>query len=417
MIRTDFTAFRQSLTQNADRDLIGVRHEMFFVGARRRRGVQTLVCLVAFIRDLWWIFACCRRPADAPAEACAALLVASLPGAGGLGALRPLEARLRAAGTSCLLYVHPRLRSMDGARLPVRPTLLQLLRALGPALRLRRAPAGFDRTALALLLARSALWTQTWRATMAHHRDVGAAYVHNDFDMFLKPAVDVMQGLGLDVTCVQHGVPTAEFFPPNAVRQRVWSPAMADIYRLGGARTLEIDPPRALASERRIAGRPLDSVVHLISQTHTIIYGRGLSGHLFDLASTLRREFGEDRTLVLLHPQEARDLKPWLARAPARMLRRPPHEAFAHSACVTRVFVGFSSTAMIEAAANGHIVISADIPYSDSCGAREIMRPPLVAKPDAIAPLIRALAGDPARVEATLAAQDRWLCESIGAKV
>lgn len=416
MITHRYSAFRAEIEARPEAEaLMSVRHQAFFIGVRRNRPGQAAHCAFALARDLWWTLRHLRREgATGPAPDHA--FISSLAGVSGRLALQPLKQRLRREGRLCVDYVHPRLRGTAEALLPVRPQFRKLLAALGAVMRAPRPPSGFSRLALGLLLARASLWSAVWQATFAADRlERTETIVHNDFDMFLRPATIVAQAGGRDAVCVQHGVPTAEFFPLTARRHLVWSRRIAQIYtECGGAPVgVEITSDRPILRPRA-HGRRVDPVVRLVSQTHSVIYGHDAPRALVRLGVDLAAAFGARNFRVLLHPDEAGGERAWRGRVPGAVLERAPHQAFAPSSDELRIFVGFSSTALIEAAANGHLVISADLAHADSFAARALLRTPMMAAPEEVADLVRRLAADPALCEAGLDAQERWLADVMG---
>jgi hypothetical protein len=416
MILSDYSAFRAEIkTLSGAATLMSVRHEMFFIGVRRNLFWQAVHCALALVRDVWWMV-CFLRRRGARGRTPQYAFVASLGGPSGWLTLQPELERLRAAGCDCLVYVHPRLRRLTDALLPVRPPARAFAAAFLAALRAPTPPAGFNRAALGLLLARASLWTSVWKETLvADGLPSHAMVVHNDFDMFLRPAVSAAQDAGPDAVCLQHGAPTAEFFPLTARRHLVWSERMAQVYRADADGPAVVDVMAQRPSlPVRAQSRRISPVVRLISQTHTAIYGRGLGDQIMAFASDAAKEFGPEGFRVLLHPNEADLAGIWHARVPQAILERPPHGAFAPSPDEIRIFVGFSSTAQIEAAANGHLVISLDLPHTDSRAARDVLRTPLAIAPDGAVDLVRSLVTDAAHCEASLKAQDLWLVNNIG---
>lgn len=363
--------FQQALENHYGQEVSRLRHELFFI--RQRPGyLRNLRCLLAAIRDTGY---CLSLPRRASAGLASVVAVVSLPGSSGRDALEPCLRALQAKACTSTLIIHPRLRSqVDGPGL-ARPSLQGWIRALQawitPLPATHRAP--IDSWPVRCTLFRHRLWLEAWRRTLAHQHAGGTLLLHNDFDLFAVAAIEAGRGTWRSL-CVQHGLPTDEFTPPRAEKQLVWGSSSQAAYLALGfpiANLLQ-GPNDSLPAATETASAPFE--ICIISQTHTPIFGRSLKADFIQLAQALHTDAHyRERLQILLHPGECRNPAAYPASL-SHLCRKPPHDILQPGA-KPRIVLGFCSTALLDAARYGHLVIGLDWPAPGSTAARRVGQP------------------------------------------
>lgn len=381
------------------------RHELYFL-SRRSRAALYLRSALAAIRDAWF---CLRLPAHSETPP-GLVAVVSLAAGSGRQALSPCLLAFERRAMDCALLIHPRLRGRVAGSLPRRPGLADWRHALR-ALRLRfadttDAPVGPWPVRCGLF--RQRLWRAAWQRTLAGGAAGGVLLLHNDFELFSVAAIEAGRGRWRSL-CVQHGLPTDEFAPPRAERQLVWGDSSLRAYRALGfpAHTLLRGPARARSSPPDPERAP--AAVCIVSQSHTPIFGRSLRDDFPRLAQRLRQELAEHIPLsILLHPEEARSGHPYRG-ALRDLCRRPPHALLSAPAAPCLV-IGFCSTALLDAACLGHLVIGLDWPVAASRAALLVGQPEQrAADAEALLAMIEALLADAELRRDFLRRQAQWL--------
>ncbi len=404
-----FPEFRQALLEQYGEEAAATRHEAFFLA--RRGGMAVLRALFAALRDAW----VCGRLPERPAPLAGWVALATLPGANGWGALAPCVADLARHGIACAVVVHPRLRGQVAGQVPARPSAQAWRHALG-AWRLRPVREGVLVASPWLVrccVFRQRLWRGAWERTF----DAGACgtlLLHNDFDVYAV-AAQRAAGARWRSVCVQHGLPTDEFFPVHAQCHLLWGPSSAEVYSRHGVATqaLGYGPARMLSPA---AGAQAPTALCLVSQTHTPIYGRPLAEDFLALARQLARDRPGGLALqILLHPEEVRRGHPYQGTELAPLCRPPPHAALVADG-PPAVVAGFCSSALMDAAVRGHYVIGMDWTAPGSAGAQAVGRPSAqVADPGALGVLVRNLCHEAGARTAFLERQHLWLQRSFAA--
>ncbi len=404
-----FPDFQKALLGHYGEEAAAARHEAYFLSRRGAMAVPR--ALLAAARDAWL---CWRLPSrSGPLAGWVAL--ATLPGSNGWGALAPCVADLARRGIACTVLIHPRLRGQVAGQEPARPSLQAWRHALG-AWRLRPLRNGApvaSRWLVRSCVFRIRLWRGAWARTFGTQAG-GTLLLHNDFDLY---AVAMQQAAETHwrSLCVQHGLPTDEFFPVRAQCHLLWGPSSAEAYARQGVppEACGYGPGRMLPSTPDV---PVPTALYLMSQTHTPIYGRPLAAEFLALARQLAQDRPGDLGLrILLHPEEARGGHPYAGTDVAELCRPPPHQVLAPSEAPA-VVVGFCSTALLDAAARGHYVIGLDWPAPGSTGAQAVGRPALQV-PDAAAlgRLVGDLCREPSARISFLRQQRLWLSRSFDA--
>lgn len=397
----EFREFHERLVARGGAEVAAARHEIFFITRRRSRLPAALRAMLGGLRDAWL---CLRLPVAA-ALSSRVVAVASRPGPSGLDALCPSLRSLDEEHIPWTLVVHPRLRGISGTGLPARPHGSAWRHAM-TALWMRLDMRGAEALVVRCCLFRLRLWRGAWNATLSGGRG-GVVVLHNDFELFNVAAIEAGAGRW-DSLCVQHGLPTDEFFPTQARFQLVWGETSRAAYAGRGTAPdgLLFGPPRSW--QRGPDAAP--ATVRLVSQTHTPVYGRSLAADFVALAEALARQFPDpERFAILLHPEEIRLGHPYRSEALAAFCRTPPHAELRDGARPA-VLVGFCSTALVEAACRGHLVIGMEWDVPASRAALTVGRPPL-SVPDAgtLGELVERLLAEPSALAEAMVQQEDWL--------
>lgn len=406
----EFLEFVDDLHRRYGAEAADVRHEVFFIHRRVARLGARLRAALAALRDA----ALCLSLGVPSRDAGDTVVVVSRAGSSGLDALRPCIDDLDRRGIAYRYMVHPRLRFSVEGTCPGRPSLktwLHALRAFGA----RFVDPDERAFVVRCCLFRLRLWQGAWSRALAD-KPGKHLILHNDFELFCVAAVRAGEPRWRTI-CVQHGLPTDEFFPTVASRQIVWGKAAAWLHLAQGTRPEALRFGPAWPTPRR-ASRAIPLAIRLVSQTHSPIYGRSLAGDFLALAEQLAdRSFAPATFAILLHPEEVRLGHPYGTSRLAGLCRRPPHPEFAAEMLAASVLVGFCSTALVAAARRGHLVIGMNWPVTGSQAALSVGRVANLADTvDQLCDMLDRLARDPAEYDRMLRVQDEWLarCFSHG---
>lgn len=347
-----FPSYLRALEARYGPEAGAVRHELFFA---ERQAFPRLRGWAALLRDAAWLTR--RGSAWRSSGEALAVLVTTLPGASGWKTLERALPAIARAGLTPVVLAHPRLPAS------LFPSDLPLLRPAGARLRAMLPDRGPGRVGAAL--ARRALWRQAVANVLAGER--GVLLLHNDFDMMSASSL----GLGWPTICLQHGIPTDEFFPCRADFQVVWGASSAASYAEAGTdrACLVVD---ALGRGDRAPGLPSapPRSLALVSQTQAAIFGPELPARLTSFAAALAAR-GLPLT-ALLHPGEA-------SRSPYGRLpfSQPPHAWLSAERPV--LVMAFCSTMAIDCALAGHWVLNLDLGIPGNGPAHAVADPPLHA--------------------------------------
>jgi hypothetical protein len=370
--------FHETILRSYGSEAAAARHEAYFIYARGGKVIQALYGVAALLRDIVLLY---NGPRAAAAGPPSALAIVTLAGQSGYGTLKSAMVALRTAGHPVILAVHPRAAGVPepSARLP-RPERGAFRAAVAAAARAFLCRHSVVSSMMvASVVARRELWLHTWRAmapSVAH-----ALILHNDFDMMSATAVDALRG-HLPSICVQHGVPTDEFFPTRADWHVVWGSASREIYVHRGISPERIIIDPLTRGARRTEFRSPPQRILLVSQTHTTIYRLDLAALLEKFAASMAASAVGDQFAVLLHPEEVRLGHPYRGKVERLLCQGSAHlDNFVSSQLV----IGFSSTAMIEAALAGHYVAALDWQPKASKDAHRLAAPPMTVADDAAA--------------------------------
>ena len=392
----DWQAFLEMLRSGFSDDALACRHEIYFLhrkyyGARAR-------AVAALMRDLWLLL---RTPV-APSVPPHMVAVATLPGSSGYGTVQRAMDAL-APRHNVALIAHPRVPLAAAALRPARIRWRDTVTATFAAWRhLRHRCHPLSRVIVASCIMRHHLWRASWRAYADRNPHWTHALLHNDFDM-MNSALICALAPQVKTMCVQHGIPTAEFFPTRAPIQIVWGDSSRAIYAAQAPEaTLVIDALGRLEHAAVPQGPP--QAIYLLSQTHTSIFGLDLRVHFEALAAALAPHAPLH---ILLHPEEVK--RRGLYAPFSACIARPPH-ALLHSGRAPVMVVGFASTALFEAAAAGHYVAVMQWPARQSESARDLCRAPMqCADAQAVLAFYHRLRESEAARRTSHAAQHDWL--------
>ncbi|SDI55399.1 hypothetical protein [Pseudomonas panipatensis] len=398
-----FAHYHDDLLRRFGAEAAALRHELFFLRRHADGWPAVARAAAAWLRDTGLLLRRGQSAAAPASDAAQAILVCSLAGASGWQTLaRSLDA-CRDAGLPAVILAHPRLRAdelpSELPRLaPARPRgadLINSLRAFSAARR-RRWPL-----LLALGAGRLALWRACLARSLSGRR--GVLLLHNDFDLLSQAA----QSQGLAAICLQHGLPSDEFFPARADWHVLWGESSRRLFLAAGCAPARLLVDALGRGQGRLAEAPPQRIA-LLSQTHAGVFGPGLGQRLRELVS----EFAARGVAleVLLHPQEqAAAAYPAL---PNIRLRQAPHRLLRDDRDGTCLVLGYCSTAMLDAALAGHWVAALDFAEPGNAGARSLLASPLrVANAEQAQALLQRLGADAAFRADTRRAMQAWLDE------
>ncbi|SIS74365.1 hypothetical protein [Insolitispirillum peregrinum] len=390
MNRSSFAAFVAALLRDHGPEAAEVRHELFF---QSHKPFPTLRGWGAVLRDAR-LLAKGKAGAVIRQEKPLAVLVATLAGASGWQTLARALPALRQAGLQPVILAHPRLPDA------LFPADIPLMRPLGGRL---RAGVSDGKCGVRAARLRLSMWQAAIDRTL--HGLHGVLIMHNDFDMMSTACLS----RGWPTVCLQHGIPTDEFFPCRADYQVVWSELCRRAFLKAG-----VPPERVIVDalgrgeEGGLApsGPPQDIAV--VSQQQAVIFGNqlpfALTGFVSELVATGLP------VQVLLHPAERG--RSSYGSAPVSV---PPHARLVRGSAPAMV-LAYCSTMALEAAALGHWVVTLDWSFDGNQLARRVAQPPLkVHTPLEVVRLFHRLGQDDA-FRAEWAEQQRtWLTDSFSA--
>lgn len=376
-----------------------VRHELFYLHAGRSQTVAGIRGCGALLRDAWRLL---RQSGTARKTLGQrqAILLTTLAGTSGWGTLQRVVPALLSIGYEPFVLLHPRLANRDintGQPIirPMRPerhTWCAALLVFIAALRQRQP------LLLASCLARRTLWAGSLQRTLATSR--GVLLLHNDFDLMSRAAIDQ----GLTTICMQHGIPTDEFFPTQADWYVVWGEASRQVFDANGTSDTRLVMDALGRGEISETPACAPEGMALLSQTHAQVLGEGIGEALNSFANALLRIAPGAR--ILLHPQEG---QPYTGTA-ARAVCRPPHPELQSPTTRTRLVVGYCSTAMLDAALAGHWVVALQLSLPGNLAIRKALAAPLqAATAEHVVEIYQRLRDDPAFRRDRAQAQAHWL--------
>lgn len=211
-------------------------------------------------------------------------------------------------------------------------------------------------------------------------------YLHNDFDIYNAALIflvkqNLIDNLQIDIFCLQHGIPTDEFFPTKSPQYFLWSKKMYDLFKI---KDLKFKKSKfkifrfkelLLYKSKKKKKYFLDPKLYFVSQGHTKIYGNKANLSLIKFYNKLSKEYAN--THCLLHPSENKKDNIYLSKHSNHIHEFPHDFSFKNK---IKVYLCFCSTAMIEIMKNNHIVIGIDIKVDQSKKTYDYFKPPLTIK-------------------------------------
>lgn len=394
-----FARYVASLRQDYGEVAADVRHELFFLAAGRNRWLASVRSCAALLRDVWYLS---RGPAQGKdAHEGNVLLLVTLAGESGWGTLARSIDQLPIGRVTIL--AHPRLAAgLFPADLPLTRPARPSVQGFWAGLRVFSSHLVLHRSLLlASCLARRVLWRSSLSRTLAGRR--GPVLLHNDFDIMSCAAINQ----GPVTLCLQHGLPTDEFFPTRANWYVVWGARSRQAFIDAGS------PEPFLVEDALGRGNTISaplvppSGLSLLSQTHASILGAGLAGWLRDFADALLA--AEPTMRILLHPQERQPYQGSAAKASSA----PPHREL-RPGCEPRLVLGCCTTALFDAALAGNWVVRLVAPLKGNEAARQVLAVPLeVQSAEQVMVLYERLCKDSVFRQRMAQAQEAWLRESF----
>lgn len=345
-----------------------IRHEVYYLHQHR---MPRLRALGALLRDL--VTVARLSAADNPMPGATCLALVTLDGSSGGGTIaRALPAKPPGQQALCILGpAAAPLADWPGRHLS-RPRFAEIGRAWAREWRWLTRPAAAPLSTLVVccVMLRHLLWRAVWQSSFAQQLQARILLLHNDFDMLASSALAAAPA-SLRIVCLQHGIPSDEFFPTQAPEQIVWGETSRAVYREQGCESVlrchsfgrNILPPSSAEVPAGIA---------LISQTHTPVFGLALGPYFTQAATELAAHTDRGFT-ILLHPRERADhpydqaLQPYLRQPPHPILQQCEH---------AQLILGYASTALLDAARAGHYVATFTWPVMASLGAHAVAQPP-----------------------------------------
>lgn len=309
----------------------------------------------------------------------------SLLGSSGWSALDPYYQCI-SPQNNALIINHPRIKGQKKFMLPVGPTLRGWL-AFFKAFRIKEKSKNprLKKFIVRLYAARATLWVEVWKSTLSQLGDVKKIILHNDFDMFSSAAIRACNGYEVKTVCIQHGLPTDEFFPTLANYYLVWGDSSAKVFANSNITSTKVYMGRLMKAPV-IDASAIDNgpkEIALVSQTHTPIFGPDLYNSLLKFVTDVINLTVMARYVdfsIFLHPEECRVGHPYKGKL-RRYCSRPPNRKMIRASGDNPILViGFCSTALIESALSGNYVLGLDWSLNSSFGAYEVGAPPIRVK-------------------------------------
>jgi hypothetical protein len=381
-----------------------IRHELYFILKKKNPFLRGLASLIRDSLRLYFV----RKQSIASN---AIFFAISLPGRSGWLSVGKAYAKIQEEG-SCSAYVISarnninRLEGCSVTRLnPI--SLLQFIRAYIKANSLINKSRNLNRYIVVLLYWRHLLWCDAWCNTIKGKNNV--LITHNDFDMASFAGIKVFRSRGISIN-IQHGIPTDEFFPPNADYQAVWGQKSKSIYSSYGVnRTRQLYwNPEHLKAKKGISSGDCPTCISFISQTHTEIYGQ----NMFRISKIFVERMHEIcisndiEFKILLHPSECEyNSIPYQGNY---QVSRPPHQIFSEHGAPT-LLVGFSSTAFIDGHLSGHYILGLSFSPLQSKFAHELISPIHIANSSKeVLSVFKGLQNSKSKRKSFLEAQNLW---------
>lgn len=374
-------SFQRKLKNSFGDEISHIRNELYFA-SRANPVIALLKALASLFRDLAYCIGLPRKIKIS--EDISYVFCVSLMGSSGWGALEPY---FRLFPPSKILVIkHPRIKRHKGWINPLAPTI-NGWRKFFKILSANNGPKNFGigNLLIRIYLARAALWVEVWKSTISQLEGVKKIILHNDFDMFSRGAVKSCQIFEVSTLCIQHGLPTDEFFPTSSNSYLVWGDSSARAFKMLDLSSPNLNSGRLMSAYEEKIDQIKDcpEEIALVSQTHTPIYGIDLAEKLICLSKKiveLNKGINGVNFSILLHPEECRVRNPYAGNL-KKFCSRPPHKKLIRCKGQNPILViGFCSTALIESARSGNFVLGLDWEINASYGAYSVGAPPVKVK-------------------------------------
>jgi hypothetical protein len=406
----------QSDIQNSFGDEVNqIRNELYFL-SQGKFAIAFLKAIAALFRDLFYCVNLSRK-IRLQGDPCYVFCV-SLMGSSGWGALDPYFKLL--PSSEVIVIKHPRLKGRYGWINPSAPSAegwKEFLRVL--CMKEGARNLSLRNFLIRMYLARATLWIEVWKSTISQLDSIKKIVLHNDFDMFSKGAIKSCQSSRVLTLCIQHGLPTDEFFPTSANSYLVWGQSSARVFEdLDlSCPNLQVGRLMSVCEIKDDYAKNYPQEIALVSQTHTPVFGIDLAEKLVALSLEIaeeKKEFNWVSFTILLHPEECRVGNPYLGGL-KKLCSMPPHKKMIRREGQDPIIViGFCSTALIEAALSGNYILGLDWEVNASFGAYKIGAPPVrVKSAQEIFEVIGRLKSDVGYREFFLSKQGEWISNTF----
>ena len=229
---SNFSEFFNFLKQLDIEGITDVRHELFFQ-IQNKPSVAFFKAILALLRDAVHIILLPKKKITTADV----LFISTLNGQSGWQSLAPLENYFKSNGLSTNTIIHPRLQKKVSGTVPSRPTIFQLIRNVKLTANIPANASYISKIVIHCCIIRHRLWKSVFEHLFSESTH-SILFLHNDFDMISRAACKAYENnCALDkppIFCVQHGLPTDEFFPTAATFQVVWNKKLKEIYRRMG---------------------------------------------------------------------------------------------------------------------------------------------------------------------------------------
>ena len=273
---------------------------------------------------------------------------------------------------------------------------------------------------------RLSFWASVWNSFILKSKNSNQEiFIHNDFDIYNSSLIYILNkkliNKDIKIFCIQHGIPTDEFFPTKSVDYLVWSKMMEELFIKGNKEyendstlyTIDNSSNRFNKNflDERKTYLNVEKSIYFISQGHTKIYGEKVNKDLINFcveSSSLLSNF-----YCLLHPTETIKNNNYPITLNDKIIQGPHN--FNREKENIKIYVSFCSTAIIDIMLNNHLVIGIDIHPTTSLLAFKYFKPQLSVKnPKELDLLVKKITNDREYLIDLLIKQKKHLTELIG---
>ena len=273
---------------------------------------------------------------------------------------------------------------------------------------------------------RLSFWASVWNNFILKSKHSNLEiFIHNDFDIYNSSLIYILNkkliNIDIKVSCIQHGIPTDEFFPTKPINYLIWSKKMKELFIKGNKdyqsdSTLYIIDNFPSRFNKNFLNERKDTLnieksIYFISQGHTKIYGEKTNEKLINFCVESSSLFSNFQ--CLLHPTETIKKNNYPANLKDKIIQGPHN--FNRESENIKIYVSFCSTAIIDIMLNNHLVIGVDIKPPTSLLAFNYFKPELSVKsPKELHLLVHKIKNDREYLINLLIKQKKYLTELIG---